>query len=128
MITPEICEISRYRFFEHTDRCGLPVDTRMRAGEIVRLHRAAFEEPKFHGLFDGDERRFDDQGVVACILQCLGASEQATGLPQLEEGGILDIKSGFDISWAAVKSGLYVVDELLDSRTTHRRRPPFGVS
>jgi hypothetical protein len=47
----------------------------MRAGEIIWLHRSAFEEPKLHSPFDGDERRFDDERVVAGILECLGTGE-----------------------------------------------------
>ena len=53
----------------------------MGTGEIIRLHRAALEEPKFDGAFDGDKRRFDDERVVAGIPEGLGAGEQATGLP-----------------------------------------------
>lgn len=68
MVAPEICEISRHRFVEHTDCCRLSVDTRMCAGEIVRLYRATFEKPEFHGLFDTDERCFDDECVVAGSL------------------------------------------------------------
>ncbi len=73
-------------------------------------------EPEFHGSFDGDERRFDDECVVAGILKCFGAGEQAICLPQLEEGGILDIEPGFDVRRAVVEGGLRVVDELLDLR------------
>jgi len=33
----------------------------------------------------------------ASFLILFGQRRQATGLPQLKEGGILDIKSGFDV-------------------------------
>ena len=93
----------------------------MRAGKIVRLHRAALKEPEFYGPFDGDERRFDDESVVAGVTERFGAGEQATGLPQLKKGSILDIKPGFYVRWTAIKCGLHLVDEGLDARTTHRR-------
>ena len=93
----------------------------MCAGKIVWLYRATLEKPKFHGPFDSDERRFDDECVVSDISRYLGAGEQATGLLQLEEGGTLDLKPGFDICWGVIERGLCVFDEVLDSRTTHRR-------
>ena len=65
MVAPEIGEGCGYRFAEDTGRCGLAVDTRMSAREIARLHRAALEEPEFDGSFDRDERRLDDERVVA---------------------------------------------------------------
>ncbi len=98
----------------------------MRAGKTIRLHRAALEKPKFDGAFDGDKRRFDNGRIVAGILEGLTAGEQATGLPQLEQGGVLDIEPDFDVRWTAIKCGLHLVDEGLDARTTHRRRPPCG--
>jgi len=50
-------------------------------GEIIRLHRAALEEPKFDGAFNCDKRRLNDERIVAGIPEGLGAGEQATGLP-----------------------------------------------
>lgn len=62
-----------------------------------------------------------NERVVASILKRLSTSEQPTGLPQLKKGGVLDSKPSFDICWAAIERGLHILDELLDSSTTHRR-------
>jgi hypothetical protein len=55
MVTPEIREVRSYRLLEDTGRRGVPIDTRMGTGEIIRLRCAPLEEPEFNSPFDRDE-------------------------------------------------------------------------
>jgi hypothetical protein len=120
MIAPEVGEIRGHRFDNNTD-CGcLSVYAWMRSGKIVRFHRAPLEESELDRPFDCDERGFDDECIVCSIVQGFSTSEQPTGLPQLEDRCVFHVESGLDFCRSPVERRLCVVNQLFDSRTTHR--------